>query len=656
MCGIVGSFSYAAGIEVDPGVLVSMRDAMAHRGPDGHGLWLSKNRKVGLGHRRLSILDLSTSASQPLSNEDESVWVTFNGEIYNHLELRKKLVAVGHVFRTDHSDTEVIVHGYEEWGIDGLLRAIEGDFAIGLWDDRKEELFLIRDRIGIKPLYYADQGGVFHFASEIKAILKYPGMPRAMHAGAMRHYLAFMTTPPPWTMFDGVYKLLAGHYLSISKSAGVRVTRYWDAIPGQSGFQPNSHDPSEYAKEVRNRLVAAVAKRNMSDVPIGVLLSGGIDSTTNLSLMSAMLDAPVNTFTVGYRDYPELNELDEAREAAEAFGANHHEVLIERQDMEGYIDSLVHSQDEPIADWVCIPLHFVSKLVRDSGVRVVQVGEGSDEQFVGYRHYLKYYRIQRYFWTHWLHAPKPFRKAVASVVGTLADHVPQFEQHAEFLERAALDGELFWSGALVFWDRFKNKLMKNQGENGAAGMSNPSYYGGADVTKTADYIREMYRPFGPVPQDGNLYQRLIYSEFKIRLPELLLMRVDKITMASSIESRVPFLDHHLVELTMEMPDSIRFGKHGFKSVLKDAIRDDIPASTINRKKRGFDAPMSQWLREGFGHDVERQILDSCLVKEGIMDRAFIQGLFREHRDGKEKAVYIWVIFNLVQWHKYWIES
>ena len=655
MCGIVGSFAYASDVEVSAGVLETMRDAMTHRGPDGMGLWMSANRKVGLGHRRLSIVDLSTAAAQPIANEDETIWVTFNGEIYNHLELRRRLVAAGHRFRTDHSDTEVIVHGYEEWGIDGLVREIEGDFAIGLWDNFKQELYLIRDRIGVKPVYYAEHAGTLHFASEIKAILKHPGMPRAMHPGAMRHYLAFLTTPPPWTMFDGIYKLLAGHYLCVSLQSGVRVTKYWDALPGQSGFTSAPIDSNEYIKELRDRLLASVSRRNMSDVPIGVFLSGGIDSTTNLSLMSSMLDSPVNTFTVGFRDFPEMNETREAADAARIYGANHHEVLIERADMEGYLANLVHAQDEPIADWVCIPLHFVSKLARDSGVRVVQVGEGSDEQFVGYRHYKKYHRIQQYFWRHYQHAPGFLKDAVATAAGALADRVPRFEQHAEFLERAAAGSELFWSGALVFWDRFKNKLLKERADQVSYRMASPHFYGGADVARTSDFVREMYRPFGAEPKNDYVYQRMIYSEFKLRLPELLLMRVDKITMASSIEARVPFLDHRLVELTMDMPDSVRFGKHGFKSVLKDAIREDIPAETLSRKKRGFDAPMSQWLRGDFGRDAERQIMGSLLVTSGVLNSDFIRQLFVEHRAGQERAMFIWVIYNLVRWHQYWIE-
>ncbi len=656
MCGIVGTFAFRTTEAVDPEILVAMRDAMAHRGPDGYGLWLSGNRRVGLGHRRLSIIDLSNAADQPLSNEDGSVWVTFNGEIYNHKVLRKRLLEAGHEFRTDHSDTEVIVHAYEEWGADGLVEAIEGDFAIGLWDDRKQEMFLIRDRIGVKPVYFTEKAGKLHFASEIKALLKHPEVTPTLNLGAMRHYLAFLTTPPPWTMFEGIFKLPAGHYLRIACDGEPQVIKYWDALPGQSGFSPGSDAAGRgkrYSEEVRSRLVEAISKRVMSDVPIGVMLSGGLDSTTNVSLMSSMMSQPVNTFTVGFKDYPALNETDEARAVAKIFGANHHEVLIDRADMEGYIETLVHTQDEPIADWVCIPLHFVSDLARKSGVRVVQVGEGADEQFIGYQHYLNYFNLHRYFWHSYMHLPDWMRAGVSTGMGALAAQFPGLDRHAEFLDRAAQGGDLFWSGSVVFWDRFKRRLL---GESEGHPLSKSNYYDGADVQRTSDLVRELYLPYDRAGRGDGVFQRMIYAEFKLRLPELLLMRVDKVTMASSIEARVPFLDHHLVNLTMELPDEIRLGREKLKSVLRDAVRKDIPAATLARKKQGFDAPMAAWLREDFGAQVESQILGSPLVSNGTLKGDYIRQLFREHRAGKDRAIFIWVIFNLTQWHQFWIEK
>jgi asparagine synthase (glutamine-hydrolysing) len=659
MCGIAGTFIHAAEGAVDPGRLEGMRDAMAHRGPDGVGAWISPSGRVGLAHRRLSIIDLSTAASQPLSNEDGNVWVVFNGEIYNHEALRRQLIQEGHRFATDHSDTEVLVHGYESWGIEGLVQAIEGDFAFGLWDERAGTLHLVRDRIGVKPLYYAEREGQLHFASEIKALLAHPDMPRAMNPQAMGHYLTFLTTPPPWTMFEGVYKLLPGHYLTIQRATGIRVTRYWDALPGRSGWDRArlaGASSQVLATEVRTRLADAVACRNMSDVPIGVFLSGGIDSTTNLALMSAQLTGAVNTFTVGFKDYPALNETSEARWVAEQFGANHHEVLIDRRDMEGYLDTLIHTQDEPIADWVCIPLHFVSKLARESGVRVVQVGEGSDEQFVGYPHYRTYQRIHRWFWRRFGQAPEFLRGGIARSMGLVADHFPRFERHAEFLERSAARGELFWSGASVFWDRMKRKLLADPDGEQEGPLVDPRHYGGTDVRRTRDFVREMYRPFDSAHPEGEFFQRLIYSEFKLRLPELLLMRVDKISMASSIEARVPFLDHRLVEFTMDLSDHQRVGAGVLKGLLKEAVGDLIPSEILHRRKRGFDAPMSHWLRESFGREVEAKILASPLVRSGRFREEYIRFLFQDHRAGRDSAMAIWALFNLVEWHRFWIEE
>jgi len=665
MCGIAGLFCYASSTSVDKDVLVRMRDTMIHRGPDGSGLWLSKDSRVGLAHRRLAIVDLSDAAAQPLCNEDLTVWTTFNGEIYNHLELRANLVKAGHLFRTDHSDTEVIVHGYEEWGIDGLLKSIEGDFAIGLWDDRARTMYLIRDRIGVKPLYFAVKNGILLFASEIKALLAHPAIKPAIDMAAMQHYLAFLTTPAPLTMFEGIFKLPAGHYLKIDARGAISAQRYWDALPGQSeysglrtGRNSNRREEAVIA-EIRSQLTQAVRKRTMADVPYGVLLSGGIDSSTNVALMSTLSDRPVETFTVGFKDYPALNETEYARQIAQIFHTNHHEVLIDKHDMTGYIQDLVHTQDEPIADWVCIPLFFVSKLARDSGVVVTQVGEGSDEQFFGYRHYFKYAALNRFFWQPFSHLPEVVRHSLSRGVSLLAEIFPKLELHAEFVDRAARKRELFWSGATVYWDTYKRKLLQGKpvGRSDvpdvlrSTGMF-PEAILGAD---TFGVVEALYRQYDANAFGADNLTRMIYSEFKLRLPELLLMRVDKITMSTSLEARVPYLDHRLVELTMDLPERLRVGPGTPKYLLKKVVEGLIPKSTIDRKKVGFDAPVSQWLREDFGHEAESRILNSYFVKEGIFRPEFIRELFAQHRAGAERAALIWVLFNLAEWFNYWIE-
>jgi asparagine synthase (glutamine-hydrolysing) len=368
MCGIAGLFSYASDTKVDETTLTCMRDTMVHRGPDGAGNWISADGKIGLAHRRLSIIDLSPAAAQPMANEDYAVMVTFNGEIYNYHLLREDLARAGHRFRTDHSDTEVLVHGYEQWGIDGLLDRIEGDYAFALWDEKAGLMHLARDRVGVKPLYFALHDGVLLFGSEIKAILANPRMSADVEPIAMYHYLSFLTAPAPLTMFKGVYKLPAGWRVSLGRDGRFDAHQYWDATPGKAIASGTVHgmDASRreafYIAGIRERLDAAVRKRMMSDVPVGVFLSGGIDSSTNVALMSRYTDQPLNTFSVGFKDYTELNELDYAARVAKQFNTRHREVLIDEGDMMSYLDSLIHHQDEPIADWVCVPLHFVSKL------------------------------------------------------------------------------------------------------------------------------------------------------------------------------------------------------------------------------------------------------------------------------------------------------
>lgn len=667
MCGIVGIFSPQGRHPVDLDTLVRMRDTMIHRGPDGADCWTSADRSVGLGHRRLSIVDLSTAATQPMPNEDESIWVTYNGEIYNHLALRQELLAAGHRFRTDHSDTEVILHGYEQWGIDGLVQRIEGDYAIGLWDGKAERLFLIRDRIGVKPLYFTLPDGLVMFASEIKALLEHPAIERDIDPVAMYHYLSFLTAPAPLTMFRGIYKLPAGHYASIGRDGKLSSTRYWDAMPGHTDLPAQLSGLSDAAQEqclitgVRERLSAAVEKRMMADVPFGVFLSGGVDSSTNVAMMAQLMDRPVDTFSVGFKDYLHLNELDYAERVAKKFKTNHHEIRIDESDMRGYLDDLIHHQDEPIADWVCIPLYFVSKLAKDNGVTVVQVGEGSDEQFSGYASYMGYLHMYQQYWEPYRRlAPRPVRTAVAAIAKGAGRVFPKLEVYADILDRAARDREHFWSGATVFWDTLKSQLVKpgsivaGSGYEALidSGMMPASYL----EPDTFNVIRSFVDRMHAEHPGHDILSRMVYNEFKLRLPELLLMRVDKIGMSVSLEPRVPFLDHHLVEYTMDIPMAQKIKGRTAKYLLKKAVEGIIPHDIIYRKKMGFGAPMSQWLKGDFGRYVQSKMMDSGLLKRGFLNRDYVQSLFDGHfNDRRDNSLYIWTLFNLTAWFDYWID-
>jgi asparagine synthase (glutamine-hydrolysing) len=663
MCGIAGILQWGNHRAIRDADLSAMRDAMVHRGPDGKGTWISPQGNIGLAHRRLAIVDLSEKAAQPMSGGEGRVWITFNGEIYNHVALRRDLEAAGRQFKTDHSDTEVLVHGFLEWGIDGLLQRLEGMYAFAIWDCDKKTLSIARDRIGIKPLYFTKSGGRFVFASEIKAILTDATIKRDIDEQALNHFLSFMVAPAPLTMFKGIFKLPAAHLMEVSNDGKMAFRRYWDPVPGQ-GIDPaetKGLSPSDlenfYTRGIRNRLEEAIEKRMMSDVPFGVFLSGGIDSSANVALMSQMTDRRVETFTVGFKDHEHLNELDYANRIAKDFKTNHHEVLIDEADMIGYLDDLVHYQDEPIADWVCIPLYFVSKLARDSGVTVVQVGEGSDEQFCGYDSYMTYLNTYRRFWNGYMATPSPLRKMIGASAEALSSLSPTFDKVTEVLSRAGKDQELFWSGANAFWNVHKKRVLQNSSETSdlaelaEAGLD----ISGINEPDSGAVISAFMDSFDKHHPGQDALTRMAYSEFRLRLPELLLMRIDKIGMSTSIEARVPFLDHKLVEFTMDIPMGWKIKGGETKYLLKKALADLLPDEILYRKKMGFAAPMAQWLRGDFGSRAEAAVLGSPLMERGFLNRKHIAQQFREHIEGRQdNALHLWTLFNLTSWYDHWI--
>jgi len=668
MCGIAGIFRTAGEQPVEPSLIEKMNQSILHRGPDGDGIWMSPDRRIGLGHRRLSIIDLSNDAGQPMSNQEGSIIVTFNGEIYNHAALRQELTASGYRFATDHSDTEVLVHGFQAWGIDGLLDRLEGMFAFAIWDEPDKKLTIARDRVGIKPVYFTKRDGWFVFASEIKALLCHPAVPRKVGKLALYHYLTYLTAPAPLTMFDGVYKLPASTYIEIDQAGRITSKRYWDAEPGRSGIESELSGLSASAREdffvegVRDRLTAAVEKRMMSDVPYGAFLSGGIDSSANVALMDRYTDEPINTFTVGFKDHEHLNELEHATKVAKLFKTNHHEVLVDEADMVGYLEDLVHYQDEPLADWVCIPLHFLSKLAADSGVKVIQVGEGSDEQFCGYNSYMMYLKLHQHcFGPFQKLLPKPLQRLAARGAQGVAKLKPSIGLYADAVGRAADDQEAFWSGAIAFWESQKKDILPSPGSELPHGAEEMIEAGILDasilVPDSFAVANETLSKFDLAHPGRDQLTRMIHNEFRLRLPELLLMRVDKITMAESLEARVPFLDHALAEFTMDMPQSAKIKDGVAKYILKKSVEGIIPNDIIYRKKMGFNAPMAEWLRGGFGAKAEDGIMNSPLLDQIGFDRDNVAGLISDHRSGhRNTSLMIWVLYNLTAWHAHWIEA
>ena len=667
MCGIVGWLSIRDSRPVDHTVLARMRDAMAHRGPDGRGSWVDPQRRIGLGFRRLAIIDLPDSANQPMTNEDQTVRLVFNGEIYNHQALRRELMARGHRFQTHHSDSEVIVHSYEEWG-EKVLDHLDGMFAFAIWDERRQKVFLARDRIGIKPLYFSWIPHAFLFGSEIKALLRHPDLSPQIEPTSVYHYLSFLTAPAPLTMFRGIYKLPAGHCGFVTPEGNLQATRYWDALPGQG---PDSQHYQSLPANQRRRfaedrtralLDQAIEKRMMSDVPFGVFLSGGVDSTANVALMTKHQGRSVNSFTVGFSDHTALNELAWARKAAKHFKTNHNEVMVDETAMREYLPSLIYSQDEPIADWVCIPLYFLSKLARDSGTVVVQVGEGSDEQFCGYQSYMAYLDMHRRYWQPYSRLMPRFARGIGSLLASsLMSLHDKHDAYLDLIVRAGREREPFWSGATVFPEPRKSllidktrllplhtpKAMRN------SGLLPPAF----EQPDTFEIIRSLFERIDRLAPGSDFLTRMSYSEFKLRLPELLLMRVDKIGMSASIEPRVPFLDQQLVEFTMSLPQEMKVGDGVSKSILKAALRGVVPDEIIDRPKVGFSAPVSDWLRQGFGGAVDSAFRSTRFFDEFPADRTAILNMLSRHREGKaDFALYIWAFYNATAWFDSWVDG
>lgn len=638
MCGIAGIYEYGGGAHLSDELLGRMAAVMLHRGPDDGATYLSPDRHLGLAFRRLAIVDLSPAGRQPMCNEDGSVWIVFNGEIYNHAEHRAALEARGHVYK-GRSDTETIIHLYEEYGED-CVHYLRGMFAFAIWDQVKRRLFLARDRIGIKPLYYTVRSGVFIFASEIKAILEYPSIEREVSMEALYHYLTFMIPPTPLTMFEGIYKLPAGFRMTVDGDGKVEAESYWSPIGAPPG--PEQSD-ADYAERLNALLRESVSLRMMSDVPFGVFLSGGMDSSAITALMAEHSNQPINTFSVGFKRYKQYNELGYARQIAGRFNTNHREVLIDHRDALDLLPQLVYSQDEPLSDWVCIPLHFLSKLVRDSGVIVVQVGEGADELFCGYPLYLASLAVQR-IWP-WLSGlPRGVWQAGVQLAARtrVAGFGPgrKIERFLRLMETA--DGR-FWGGATAFVDREKKPLLDTP-----RWRCNGRY-------SSAAVLDEICSALDAARPHADRLERMIHLELKQRLPELLLMRVDKVTMSNSIEARVPFLDHRLVEFAMGIPMEAKIRGMQTKALLKRALAGMVPENILQRPKQGFSAPVSEWFRNELAGEVRSALLGGEMVRRNYLNPAFVSHLIDEHQQHRaDRSVELWNLYNLEMWHRHWI--
>lgn len=561
-------------------------------------------------------------------SSDGVIQLVFNGEIYNHAEIRTELQGLGRqIWQTDHSDTEVIIQAFQQWGIECIER-FRGMFAFALWDGRSRDLWLVRDRIGIKPLYYSVFGGHIAFASEIKALLADPAQKRAVDPESFYHYLSFLTTPAPNTLFEGIKKLAGGCLMRISADGRMEERRYWDVWDHAKRIDA---DENEITAMVLEELRTAVKYRKVSDVPVGVFLSGGIDSSTNTALFSEGVGA-VKTFSIGYEGNNKSyeNELDYARLMARSVGADYYEKLLKVDDLIDFLPTMIHLQDEPIADPVCVPVYYVSKLARDNGVTVCQVGEGADELFWGYPFWKRLLKLQE---VASLPFPRFMKRAALPLIGAWQG---KDSLAYEYARRGATGIPIFWSGAESFTEEEKRRLLSPTLRKKFHGFT--SY-------EAIRPIRERFEQKAWEPSHLNWMSTV---DLNLRLPELLLMRVDKMSMGVSLEGRVPFLDHKFVELAMSIPSAMKTTDGVSKYLLKKAVRGVIPDVLIDRKKQGFGIPMDEWFFERLGDTILKELMDFCDHTD-FLDRTEVLRLINSKKRNK-----VWYLFNFALWCKQYI--
>ncbi|HKY02550.1 MAG TPA: XrtA/PEP-CTERM system amidotransferase [Burkholderiales bacterium] len=618
MCGIVGLFHTRAKPEIDRGLLVRMNDSQSHRGPDESGVHLEPG--LGLGHRRLSIIDLSTG-QQPLYNEDHSVVVVFNGEIYNYQELIAELSALGHTFRT-RSDTEVIVHAWEQWGEESVKR-FRGMFAFGLWDRNRETLFLARDRLGVKPMYYAvlDDGALL-FGSELKSLLAHPGLKRDIDPYAVEEYFALGYVPEPRTIYRGALKLPPAHTLCIRRGEKVGEPRaYWDV----QFTLDNPISEADANAELVQRLEESIRLRMISEVPLGAFLSGGVDSSAVVAMMAQVSDAPVNTCSISFSD-PAFDESAYARQVAERYRTNAYVDVVESEDFD-LVDELAHLYDEPYADSSALPTYRVCQLARKH-VTVALSGDGGDENFGGYRRYRLHMMEER------MRGPFPLalRKPVFGALGSLypkADWAPRMLRAKTTLQALARDSvEAYFHSVSILRDDMRRQLFSNGFKAQLAGYN----------------AVEVFRRHATGANRDDPLSLVQYLDLKTYLVGDINTKVDRASMAHSLEVREPLMDHKLVEWLATLPTSLKVRGTEGKVLLKKAMEPYLPHELMYRQKMGFSVPLARWFRGPLKQRVREAVLGERLAASGIFNAAYLQHLVDTHQSGmRDYSASLWTV-------------
>ena len=621
MCGIAGIYNFKTLKPVTQSLLKAMTDTLVHRGPDDEGFYISG--PLGLGHRRLSIIDLE-GGHQPIANEDETVWVVFNGEIYNFGELHEDLVKKGHTFKT-RSDTEVIVHLYEEEG-EKCFEKLRGMFAIAIWDARNRKLVLARDRVGKKPLFYFSDGSRIAFASEMKAILEVPNVSRDIDPQALSDYFSFLYIPAPKSIFKHIRKVLPGHYV-VASDNGIREVEYWDI----SFAHTMQLTEEEWCEKLLDTLREAVRLRLISDVPLGAFLSGGVDSSSVVAFMAGLINDPVTTCSIGFEE-KEFNELDYAREVASLFKTNHHERMV-HPDAVSIVEKLVWHYDEPFADSSAVPTYYVSQVAREH-VTVALAGDGGDENFAGYRRY--YFDRRENMMRAML--PHAIRQPLFGTLASLypkADWAPRvFRGKATFenLARAPIEG--YFRSISALKSELKDQLLNEQVRQELNG------YDSLDV----------FRYYYQRADTKDPLSRIQYVDIKTYLTDDILVKVDRASMAHSLEVRAPILDHKLMELAAAIPSSLKLRGMNGKYIFKKALKQILPASVLNRRKMGFGVPLAHWFRNDL-----KELAHSVIFgrkRDALLDDSTVKRVWQEHQSGlRDRSTELWTVLMFRLWQQ-----
>jgi asparagine synthase (glutamine-hydrolysing) len=632
MCGINGiAFSGRSRRRVDATALKTMRDVITHRGPDDEGIYIDEN--VGLGHRRLSIVDVA-SGHQPMTNEDGSLYITYNGEVYNHADYREELESRGHVYRT-HCDTETILHLYEDYG-DACVEHLRGMFAFAIWDRNKRELFIARDRVGIKPLYYVHTtDGSLYFASEIKALLEAHAVKAELNFAAFSDYLANHATSGEETLFAGVKRLMPGHTLTW-RDGEIKIRKYWDVSFAK--VAPNGHSDKDYIAEWSELFRKSVELRLMADVPLGMFLSGGIDSSAIAAVMSTLVDEPIKTFSVAFKER-EANELEYARLVARAYKTDHHEVVISPEEFFAALPDLIWHEDEPLAHPSSVALFFVSRLAAQH-VKVVLTGEGSDELMAGYARYRK--TILNLAFSEHYHrmVPAGVRDLIRGQIAGMSASKLRAKLSRTFLSRAPDIESIYFDNFAVFPRSDQNQLLTRDTIDRIGGID--PYAGVRRVLSETDA--------------QSLLDRLLYADIKTYLHELL-MKQDQMSMAASLESRVPFLDHKLVEFTSSLPERLKLRRWTTKYVLRQSMKGVLPEQILTRPKMGFPVPVDAWFRGPYAQVLDDYVLSSRALERGIFNADTVRTLVKEHQRGvANHSERLWSLVNLEMWFQRFIDG